>query len=648
MPENAPLFGGVTSSKRCHYKRVLIMAVFLKCVFFGMFLIIGCFIFKDYGVYTDEGYNQFFGNMNLQYVISVLQNGTTVGQAPLIGSFEFRENAFEGNQTPEALVKILGAEGRISVSVATDSISSLNRLLENQELYKVMRKRPVKTLGFINQLDNGRKLSIFDVKRLNRILIDENYPQASPKWPMVMDMDSHVLTHGPIVEITIAFFQKLFCLTESRDLVLMRRFFCFLLFFIGVYLFYLLCNFYFNSWKTALLGSAFLVFSPRIFANAFYNTMDIPFLVFYVFSIYTALRFFQKKSFFNIFVHAFSCALLILVRPIGLIVPFFTVIFFFIDALRTPSWRIKTSLARDVLCYISILVMLIILGWPLLWPHPVLNFLAVLKEAGHYQMPSWYNCFFFGRNMPCKDVPFYFVPMWIAITTPVPYLFLFLVGIFVSVKAAFQNILFQERRAVIFLIVCFLFPLLLAQGKVYDTGRHLLFVYPVILIFSLRGLLAIWKQVNSIFNGVFRQCAQVLIILVIVLSLWMTGYFMARNHPLQYLYFNRLAGGDMQEIKRKFVLDYWGVSYRQALEAILKKDKSPQITVASIDKSYWIGRNMTILTPQDRGRFKLTDVESAEYIIVNYDWDPQEKSYYLYDSINVEDVPVLNIYKRKN
>jgi len=45
-------------------------------------------------------------------------------------------------------------------------------------------------------------------------------------------------------------------------------------------------------------------------------------------------------------------------------------------------------------------------------------------------------------------------------------------------------------------------------------------------------------------------------------------------HSLQNIYFNRLAGSNLTEIRRRFEMDYWGLSQRKALERLLEIDPS--------------------------------------------------------------------------
>ncbi|GAJ22942.1 unnamed protein product, partial [marine sediment metagenome] len=51
---------------------------------------------------------------------------------------------------------------------------------------------------------------------------------------------------------------------------------------------------------------------------------------------------------------------------------------------------------------------------------------------------------------------------------------------------------------------------------------------------------------------------------------------MIKNHPHQNVYFNFFAG---KNIKERFELDYWGLSYKQALEYVLENDSSEIINI---------------------------------------------------------------------
>ncbi|MDE2232040.1 MAG: hypothetical protein KGJ95_08280 [Candidatus Omnitrophica bacterium] len=92
----------------------------------------------------------------------------------------FSENEFKGSMTPEALIKAI-KESNVNIPVEETPIQTLNKLLERNDLYKFMNRIPGETKAAINQLKNGQQLKPDDLKKLNRLLIETNYPLEAPK-----------------------------------------------------------------------------------------------------------------------------------------------------------------------------------------------------------------------------------------------------------------------------------------------------------------------------------------------------------------------------------------------------------------------------------------------------------------------------------
>ena len=95
----------------------------------------------------------------------------------------------------------------------------------------------------------------------------------------------------------------------------------------------------------------------------------------------------------------------------------------------------------------------------------------------------------------------------------------------------------------------------------YDGWRHLYFIYPSFLLIAVLGLhlvkVLLLKRKNNF-----------LYILPIILII-PTLFWMYKNHPFQYVYFNLLAGKNFNE---KFEMDYFGVSNKNVLEYIIEKE----------------------------------------------------------------------------
>ena len=86
---------------------------------------------------------------------------------------------------------------------------------------------------------------------------------------------------------------------------------------------------YFKDKLISLIGLIILIFSPRFFAESFYNSKDIIFLSFFILSIHSNVKFLIFKSNTNIFFAALFSALMTDVRVIGIFLIFITFFFLF-------------------------------------------------------------------------------------------------------------------------------------------------------------------------------------------------------------------------------------------------------------------------------------------------------------------------------
>ena len=124
-------------------------------------------------------------------------------------------------------------------------------------------------------------------------------------------------------------------------------------------------------------------------------------------------------------------------------------------------------------------------------------------------------------------------------------------------------------------------------------------------------------------------------------------YQVAALHPYQNVYFNRLAGEDMQAVKQRFDLDYWGLSYREGLEYILRADSSDTILVYG-DTPVGV-RSAAILGGDGERRLRFVqDPSEADYFLGNYRWHPEE--YTLGEEIyavKVGNAKILSVRKLK-
>jgi hypothetical protein len=524
-------------------------------------------------------------------------------------------------------------------------MSSIKILIEKK--YKI-----VVTLFFITYLFIGM-ISFKDYG----ISWDENNARKRGEYSVgyVVDGDQALVTfrrkyHGPAFEMFLYLIERSLNLTKNIRLVyLMRHLVTFLLFFTGVWFFYLLCKRRFQSWKMGLLGSLFLVLSPRIFAHSFYNSKDSAFLAFFIISIYTMLRYLDKKTLINAFFHALTCALLIDIRVGGIMVPFFTTIFLGIDLSATT---IKESegkkIIRSFFSYIILLVLFVIIFWPALWPNPLYHFKMAVSSMSQY--PWRGKVLYLGKFITSPNLPWHYIPVWIIISTPLLYSACFFIGSFAVVRSIFKNPkqFFFHKREDLICMMWFFLPLvavIILNSVLYDAWRHMFFIYPAFLMLALVGLRSVLQYFKTNFKGLSYRIINTVFVIIVVFNLINIARFMIRYHPFQNVYFNSLAGKNMKEIKHNFELDYWGLSYRQALEYILKNDTDDtiKIYVANAPGKY----NANILSSDNRSKLVFVEnPDQAKYFLSNYRWHrggyPYQQEYY---SIKVDGAKIMVVYK---
>jgi hypothetical protein len=130
---------------------------------------------------------------------------------------------------------------------------------------------------------------------------------------------------------------------------------------------------------------------------------------------------------------------------------------------------------------------------------------------------------------------------------------------------------------------------------------------------------------------------------------------MIRAHPHQNIYFNYLAGSNPNKY---FELDYWGLSNREILERLLKKEHNKMIKI-------WISSdtplNATInymIDKKDRIRIQtVKKIEESDYILNNNrylggelgikEFNFNKNQFEVFEEIKVGNIVINTLYKNK-
>ncbi len=481
---------------------------------------------------------------------------------------------------------------------------------------------------------------------------------------------THDIIHGPIIEMSFAFLADLLHFKDSRQIILLRHYGTWFLFFISVIFFYLLCQLHFNSQKWALLGCLILVLHPRIFANSFYNSVDMALLSFYIISLYTLVRYLQEKSVAMAVCHAFTCAILIDIRLIGVVMPFLSYIFLTWNIVKTR--RDKTQLThnvRNIAAYTMLMGVFIILFWPYLWRNPVTGIIKIIQQTPRIEWGGM--ILYFGEYIKATQLPWHYLPVWIAISTPILYHFFFVGGSFVTLKNfTDQSYRSSARSRNEFLfILAFLFPLFLViavNSTLYDSWRHMFFIYPAFVLVALTGIEACHAYIVKYCRGGIRFTCRTALASLILVSFLSTVIFMIKYHPYQNVYFNLLLGKNMEKARDNFDLDYWGLSCRKALEYILENDKDKNIKIFDAMFLGPMFNNIKLLPVPERKRIcqvwtpdeakylitvyrQVWEPDNSEYLLTNYQWGKQTYAYRNeFFSISIGSAKIISVFKIKN
>jgi hypothetical protein len=460
-------------------------------------------------------------------------------------------------------------------------------------------------------------------------------------------LDNSERYHGPAFEIVLVLVERVFRLKDDRQIYLARHLVTFLLFFAAVVVFYRLLRRRFASRLAGGVGALFLVLSPRIFADAFYNSKDLAFLNGFLFGLATLQRFLRKMDWRSASLHALSCAFMIDIRLMGVIIPALT--FAVAAGVCLASLRHRPAVQPRLVPLLVNAVALIaftILFWPVLWRDPVLHFRQAWEEMSRYPWEG--NVLYRGEQVPATGLPWHYISVWMLLTTPLLYTGFFGIGAarFLS-DFLRQPIRFVAEHpfdlAIVIALVAPPIAVVALHSVVYDGWRHMYFIYPPFLFLAVLGFVTAlgWVRTRA---AAFRP-ALALFVLATVLPLTATAWIMVRDHPHQYVYFNRLAGPSLEEIKQRYELDYWGVSCRQGLEFLVRYDDAPIIRVHACTLP---GRfNSFLLTWPERRRLQFVDkVEDANYIVSHFRGQPGDvppgKEVY---AVRVRDAKLMVVHK---
>lgn len=204
----------------------------------------------------------------------------------------------------------------------------------------------------------------------------------------------------------------------------------------------------------------------------------------------------------------------------------------------------------------------------LVWPWGVaapLNPIRALEYFSHFFEKPWREVFA-GRLIIVVDMPRSYLPTLLAVKLPELFLALALVGLGGAAALLFRrDVAPQRRAALVYVALAAVVPLAIVVAErpaMYNGIRHFMFLLPPLAI--LGGVAAAWIARRARRYG---AAAPVVCAVVFAVGLALPAVDMTRLRPFEYTYFNRLVGG-VKGADGRFMIDYWGLSFKQASDAL--------------------------------------------------------------------------------
>ena len=377
---------------------------------------------------------------------------------------------------------------------------------------------------------------------------------------------NHLKFYGTAFELPLLIVERVLGLQDDTRAILLSRHLLTHLFFIASGFFcYLLTRRLFGSTAIALFAMLLFLLHPRLYAESFVNTKDLPLAAMFMVALFLTHRAFNKDTVGAFLLCGLAVGILVNIRILGVVlfaaVPAVRALDLLFDA-GGKGGRKHAFITGGVFALAAMFALYATL--PYLWPNPIERTVEMFVTLSRH--PIAFPMLFQGELIMGNDLPPHYIPTWVAITTPPVALLLGVAGIIALIRrgwASPRDILRHGNLKFGFLLIGCLIMTFIAVVVVTPTMRSgwrvMYFLYAPFCVLAAFGLHCL-ASVSG--RTVVRAVAYTLVgvgILIVVLQ-------MVRIHPYQQAYFNFLVDRETPGLLGdQYPLEYWGTSYLDGL-----------------------------------------------------------------------------------
>ena len=375
----------------------------------------------------------------------------------------------------------------------------------------------------------------------------------------------HIKFYGTAFELPLLIVERVLGLQDDTRAILLSRHILTHLFFIASGFFcYLLTRRLFGSTAIALFAMLLFLLHPRLYAESFVNTKDLPLAAMFMVALFLTHRAFSKDTVGAFLLCGLAVGILINIRILGV------VLFAAVPAVRALDLlfdsggvgRKHALITGSVFALAAMFALYATL--PYLWANPIERTVEMFVTLSHH--PTVFPQLFQGELIMGDDLPPHYIPTWVAITTPPVALLLGVAGIIAVLRrgrASPRDILRHANLKFGFLLIgCLLMTFIavvVVTPTMYNGWRQTYFLYApfcALAAFGLHSLASVSGR-TVVRAGVYTLVGAG--ILLVVLQ-------MVRIHPYQQAYFNFLVDRETPGLLGdQYLLEYWGTAYLDGL-----------------------------------------------------------------------------------
>jgi tetratricopeptide (TPR) repeat protein len=215
-----------------------------------------------------------------------------------------------------------------------------------------------------------------------------------------------------------------------------------------------------------------------------------------------------------------------------------------------------------------------LLFWPFALQDVFRNPLESLTVMEHYKVSI--RQIFDGSLFWSTQLPWYYLPKWILISTPEFVLFGFLLGFIPLIRCILKPTKNKQLFLELFVFFTLFFPIfyvIIINSNLYSGVRQLFFVFPIIAIISSLGIIRLW-------NSNWNKFAKIPVLGLFFVLMIFPVKNQAKTFPADYIYFNEVSGG-AKKAWSNFEYDYYFHGIKKSSEYLLNVAGAEDIIVAS-------------------------------------------------------------------